>query len=58
MLFEDEEKVVEEVEEETESEEEIAEKEHELEAGIVAGLEDVDTVHLVKESFLPPTSRC
>ena len=55
MLFEDEEKIVneaEEVEEDDETEEEIAEKEHELEAGIVAGLEDVDTVHLVKESFL------
>ena len=52
MLFEEEEKVVEEVEETEENEEEIAEKEQDLEAGIVAGLEDVDTVHLVKESFL------
>ena len=52
MLFEDEEKVVEEAEQESENEEETLEQEEELEAGIVAGLEDVDTVRLVKESFL------
>ena len=33
-------------------EEENKEGEQELEAGIVAGLTDVDTVSLVKESFL------
>ena len=51
MLFlEDEEKIVdEEVEEETE---EDVQAEEELEAGIVSGLVDVDTVELVKESFL------
>ena len=50
MLFlEDEDKVVEEVEEETE---EDIQAEEELESGIVAGLSDVDTVELVKESFL------
>ena len=43
MLFEDEEKVVEEVEETEENEEELVKEEQELEAGIVAGLEDVDT---------------
>ena len=51
MLFEDEEKIVEEpVEEEKEagSDEEI----EEIEEGIVAGLTDVDTVGLVQESFL------
>ena len=50
MLFEDEEKIVnEEVAEETEvNEEEV----QELESGIVAGLTDVDTVGLVQESFL------
>ena len=47
MLFEDEEKIVEEVENE-----ENVEAEAELDAGIVAGLTDVDTVSLVKESFL------
>ena len=52
MLFEDEEKIVEETEEVAEDEEELVAEEQELEAGIVAGLEDVDTVHLVKESFL------
>ncbi len=52
MLFlEDEEKIVEETEE-VEDEEENTEGEQELEAGIVAGLTDVDTVSLVKESFL------
>ena len=50
MLFEDEEKIVnEEVAEEGEvNEEEV----QELESGIVAGLTDVDTVGLVQESFL------
>ena len=50
MLFEDEEKIVnEEVAEEAEvNEEEV----QELESGIVAGLTDVDTVGLVQESFL------
>ena len=51
MLFEDEEKIVEEpVEDENEagSDEEI----EEIEEGIVAGLTDVDTVGLVQESFL------
>ena len=51
MLFlEDEEKIVEETEE-VEDEENV-QAEEELEAGIVAGLSDVDTVELVKESFL------
>ena len=51
MLLDEENKVL---EEETEDEEvEISpEEEQELEAGIVAGLTDVDTVPLVKESFL------
>ena len=51
MLFEDEEKIVEEVaenENEAGSDEEI----QEIEEGIVAGLTDVDTVGLVQESFL------
>lgn len=53
MLFEDEEKVVEEQLEEVEEETEVSEEEEkELESGIVAGLTDVDTVNLVKESFL------
>ena len=55
MLFEDEEKVVEETNEEEseEAEEVVSEKElEELESGIVAGLTDVDTVGLVQESFL------
>ena len=47
MLFEDEEKVVEEV-----AEEEAAPEAEELEDGIVSGLTDVDTVGLVQESFL------
>ena len=51
MLFEDEEKeVVEELEEDSEPEDLEAEKE--VEAGIVAGTTDVDTVGLVRESFL------
>ena len=52
MLLDDENKVL---EEETENEEEVEvspEEEQELEAGIVAGLTDVDTVPLVQESFL------
>ena len=51
MLLDEENKVL---EEETEDEEvEVSpEEEQELEAGIVAGLTDVDTVPLVKESFL------
>ena len=52
MLLDEENKVL---EEETENEEEVEvspEEEQELEAGIVAGLTDVDTVPLVKESFL------
>ena len=49
MLLDDENKVL----DEEENEEEISpEEEQELEAGIVAGLTDVDTVPLVKESFL------
>ena len=49
MLFEDEEKIVnEEVAEDEVNEEEV----QELESGIVAGLTDVDTVGLVQESFL------
>ena len=55
MLFEDEEKIVEETnkEESEETEEVVSEKElEELESGIVAGLTDVDTVGLVQESFL------
>ena len=54
MFFEDEEnKVVEETVEETEEINEEAEKElDELQEGIVAGLTDVDTVDLVKTSFL------
>ncbi|MBR5996803.1 MAG: DNA gyrase subunit A [Bacilli bacterium] len=50
MLLEDENKVL--GEEEVEEAEVSAEEEQELEAGIVAGLTDVDTVPLVKESFL------
>ena len=52
MLLDEENKVL---EEETENEEEAEvspEEEQELEAGIVAGLTDVDTVPLVQESFL------
>ena len=49
MLFEDEEKVVEELADDSE---ENVEGEQELEAGIVAGTIDVDTVGLVRESFL------
>ena len=50
MLLDEENKVL---EEETENEEEVSpEAEEELESGIVAGLTDVDTVPLVKESFL------
>jgi len=52
MLLDEENKVL---EEETNDEEEVEvspEEEQELEAGIVAGLTDVDTVPLVQESFL------
>ena len=56
MLLDEENKVLEEEAESEESEEieeEVSsEEEQELEAGIVAGLTDVDTVPLVKESFL------
>ena len=51
MLLDDENKVLDEAAVE-ETEEVSAEEEQELEAGIVAGLTDVDTVPLVKESFL------
>ncbi len=51
MLFEDEEKLVEEPLEDENNEGSAAESE-ELESGIVAGLTDVDTVGLVQESFL------
>ena len=51
MLLDDENKVLEE-EAENEEVEVSPEEEQELEAGIVAGLTDVDTVPLVKESFL------
>ena len=53
MLFEDEEKIVEELDEESEETEEVAPEElKELEEGVSAGLTDVDTVGLVQESFL------
>ena len=54
MLLDDENKVLDEetVQDDEETEEVSAEEEQELEAGIVAGLTDVDTVPLVKESFL------
>ncbi len=55
MLFEDEEKNVEEELEDSENEEKegaSAEEIKDLEEGIVAGLTDVDTVGLVQESFL------
>ncbi len=55
MLFEDEEKIVEEVAEDDENQENeaaSAEEIQEIEEGIVAGLTDVDTVGLVQESFL------
>ena len=51
MLFEDDEKMLEETAEE-EKEAGSAEENEELESGIVAGLTDVDTVGLVQESFL------
>ena len=51
MLLDEENKVLEE-EAENEEVEVSPEEEQELEAGIVAGLTDVDTVPLVKESFL------
>ena len=52
MLLDDENKVLDEEVVEEENEEVSPEEEQELEAGIVAGLTDVDTVPLVKESFL------
>ena len=53
MLLDDENNVLEEETNNEEIEEEVSpEEEQELEAGIVAGLTDVDTVPLVKESFL------
>ena len=53
MFFEDEEPKLEaENLEEEETEEEVSEADEELAAGIVAGLEDIDTVPLVKQSFL------
>ena len=52
MLLEDENKVLDEEVQDEETEEVSTEEEQELEAGIVAGLTDVDTVPLVKESFL------
>ncbi len=53
MLLDDENKVLEEETENGEEEVEVSpEEEQELEAGIVAGLTDVDTVPLVQESFL------
>ena len=53
MLFEDEEiKNENEVVEEEDEEEVDEEKLEELESGIVPGLQDVNTVDLVKESFL------
>ena len=53
MFFEDEELKVEAEETEEESEVELSkEEEEQLEAGIVSGLEDVDTVPLVQQSFL------
>ncbi len=53
MLLDDKNNVLEEETNDEEIEEEVSpEEEQELEAGIVAGLTDVDTVPLVKESFL------
>ena len=53
MLFEDEIKNGEEVVEEENNDEEVDEAAvEELESGIVPGLQDVNTVDLVKESFL------
>ena len=52
MLFEDDEKIVEEVVDDSEEEAASAEDIQEIEEGIVAGLTDVDTVGLVQESFL------
>ena len=53
MFFEDEEIKLEENAEAKEAEEEVSEEEQEeLKAGIEAGLQDVDTVPLVRESFL------
>ena len=54
MFFEDEEKKLEEENiEEVENEEDVSkENDEELKAGIIGGLEDVDTVPLVQQSFL------
>ena len=54
MFFEDEETKLEaeNLGAEEENEEEVSEAEEELASGIVAGLEDIDTVPLVKQSFL------
>ena len=54
MFFEDEEKKLEQENiEEVENEEDVSEeKDEELKAGIIGGLEDVDTVPLVQQSFL------
>ena len=52
MLFEDEEKIVEELDENAENDEKEAVSAEEIESGIVAGTTDVDTVGLVRESFL------
>ena len=52
MLFEDEEKIVEELDENAENNEKEDVSAEEIESGIVAGTTDVDTVGLVRESFL------
>ena len=53
MFFEDEELKVEAQQDEEESEVELTqEEEQQLESGIVSGLEDIDTVPLVQQSFL------
>ena len=52
MLFEDEEKIVEELDENAENDEKEPVSAEEVESGIVAGTTDVDTVGLVRESFL------
>jgi DNA gyrase subunit A len=52
MLFEDEEKIVEELDENAENDEKEPVSAEEIESGIVAGTTDVDTVGLVRESFL------
>ena len=52
MSFEDEEKIVEELDENAENDEKEPVSAEEIESGIVAGTTDVDTVGLVRESFL------